>query len=185
MNTPESVREVIKALNDLDIPYMVVGSLSSNVYGIPRSTVDADFVIETDERIEAISQAIAGHFKPEPQLGFETIGMTTKHLFYERESSFRIELFVLSQDDFAQTRFDRRVRIDAGGLPMFLPTAEDVVVQKLRWGRMKDMADAVDVIKTQANKLDWPYIRQWCMEHGSVDRLHTALQEAGLPTDQG
>jgi len=177
MNTPDSVSEVLKALNDLDIPYMVVGSLSSNVYGIPRSTVDADFVIETDDRIDAIRDAIAKHFKPEPQLGFETIGMTTKHLFYNRDSSFRVELFVLSEDEYARVRFARRVCIDAAGVPMFLPTPEDVVIQKLRWGRLKDLADAVDVVKTQHDKLDWPYIRRWCETHGSTARLDAVLAE--------
>lgn len=180
MNTLDSVNEFLKALNDLDIPYMVVGSLSSNVYGIPRSTVDADFVIETDDRIDAIRDAIAKHFKPEPHPGFETIGMTTKHLFYDRESSFRVELFVHSDDEYARVRFARRVCIDAGGMPMYLPTPEDVVVQKLRWGRMKDMADAVDVVKTQHDKLDWPYIRQWCDRHGSIDRLDAVLAEIDL-----
>ena len=39
-------RTVVDALNAEQIPYLLVGSFSSNFYGIPRSTKDADFVIE-------------------------------------------------------------------------------------------------------------------------------------------
>jgi len=44
MNELETVIAVSKALNSMNIPYMLVGSLSSSAYGIERSTKDADFV---------------------------------------------------------------------------------------------------------------------------------------------
>lgn len=180
MNTPESVIAAIHVLNALDVPYLIVGSLSSNIYGIPRSTVDADIVIQNDDQIEAIRQQLADYFKPEPQLAFETIDMTTKHLFHERNSSFKLEMFVLSEDVFAQTRFSRRVEMESEGVVLVVPTPEDVVVQKLRWGRHKDMADVIDVIGAQHQTLDWPYIRQWCERHGSTARLDAAIAEAGV-----
>ena len=42
----EATLSVIEALEACGIQYMLVGSYSSNAYGIPRSTQDADFVIE-------------------------------------------------------------------------------------------------------------------------------------------
>ena len=42
----EVVIAVVKALESVRIPYMIVGSFSSNAYGIPRSTKDADFVVQ-------------------------------------------------------------------------------------------------------------------------------------------
>ena len=49
MNGNEAVLRAIEALEDCGIPYMLVGSYSTNAYGIPRSTQDADFVIELGE----------------------------------------------------------------------------------------------------------------------------------------
>ena len=46
MMPPEAALAIIRLLDDLSIPYMLVGSLSSNIYGITRSTLDADLVIE-------------------------------------------------------------------------------------------------------------------------------------------
>ena len=40
---------VVSALNAVNIPHMLEGSLSSNVYGIPRSTKDADLVVQCAE----------------------------------------------------------------------------------------------------------------------------------------
>jgi hypothetical protein len=47
------------------------------------------------------------------------------------------------------------------GRTTWLPTAEDVVVQKLRWGRPKDLEDARDVLAVQGTEsLDMAYIEQ-------------------------
>ena len=46
MNSIEVTGHVAKALDELHIPWMIVGAYSSNAYGIGRSTNDADFVVE-------------------------------------------------------------------------------------------------------------------------------------------
>jgi hypothetical protein len=62
----------------------------------------------------------------------------------------------------------------------WLPTPEDVVVQKLRWGRNKDLDDARDVLAVQGPEtLDMAYIENWCTIHGTMERLANAL--AGIP----
>lgn len=62
------------------------------------------------------------------------------------------------------------------------PTAEDVIIQKLRWSsrakRSKDFADAVAVLQVQGNALDWPYIEHWCGLHHTLDLLAEAKVEA-------
>jgi hypothetical protein len=63
---------------------------------------------------------------------------------------------------------------------LWLQTAEDLVVQKLRWGRPKDLDDALDVMAVQTpKKLDMPYIEHWCAIHGTSGRLESIL--ASLP----
>ncbi len=46
MDSPQIALEVAAAMDEQQISYMLVGSFSSNVYGVPRSTRDADFVIQ-------------------------------------------------------------------------------------------------------------------------------------------
>ena len=46
MNSDEATAAVIDALDALQIPYMMVGSFSTNFYGIVRATHDADIVVQ-------------------------------------------------------------------------------------------------------------------------------------------
>ena len=41
MNSNEAVIALVEALDQTGIPYMIVGSFSSNAYGVVRSTKDA------------------------------------------------------------------------------------------------------------------------------------------------
>lgn len=45
MEQPELVRKVVEELESLGLPYMLVGSLASGVYGEPRFTQDIDVVV--------------------------------------------------------------------------------------------------------------------------------------------
>jgi hypothetical protein len=60
---------------------------------------------------------------------------------------------------------------------------EDVIVQKLRWAkggaRSKDYDDVVSILGVQ-EKVDFPYIIKWCTEHGTLEILAKAREEAGV-----
>ena len=53
-----------------------------------------------------------------------------------------------------------------------------VIVQKLRWGRAKDLEDARDVLAVQTPaKLDMSYITRWCEVHQTSLQLNKMLSE--------
>jgi hypothetical protein len=68
----EALIEVIRVLQTHEIPYMLVGAFSSNAYGYPRATKDADIVIEYEEGVlRKICESLGNDFKLDPQTGFE------------------------------------------------------------------------------------------------------------------
>src|SRR5204863_6763602 len=148
MNAVDFVTRAIDAFQQLQIPYMAVGSFSSNVYGELRSTKDADFVVElTDQSVGALERALGSDFELDPQMSFETITATSRYRIRHRDSAFMIELFLLSDDPHDRARFARRVHGDIGGRKAYVPTAEDVIVTKLRWSRAgKRQKDTDDVL---------------------------------------
>jgi predicted nucleotidyltransferase len=163
---------VIDALNASQIDYMLVGSFSSNAYGIPRSTKDADFVLQLEGDFAPLFyEELGGDFEIDPQLKFETNTGTFKQEMRFPGTPFTIELFRLSNDRFDQERFQRRVPVKLLGRETFIPTAEDVIVMKVRWLREKDRADIKNVLTVQRGKLDWRYIEKWCREHGTLAKL--------------
>jgi len=172
VSSEDIVLAVIDALERTQVPYMVVGSLSSNLYGIPRSTKDADVVAQLDPNsIQALMKELGPQFRLDPQLSFETVTATTRYIIDTPERGFRIELFCLSQDPHDRMRFARRRRIVISGRPASAPSPEDVIITKLQWSKLgkrtKDVDDARNVIAVQRDALDWDYIHGWCDQHGT------------------
>ena len=188
MNSDEATVAVIDALQALDVPYILVGSLASNLYGIPRSTKDADFSVQLSPGgIHSILARLGPQFRLDPQVSFETVTGTTRYVVSVVGIPFRIEFFCMNDDPFAQERFARRQRSPFLGRHAFVPTPEDVVVVKLRWAssldRPKDAEDARGVIAVQGERLDWDYIRRWCDAHGTREMLER-LRASTLPLRQ-
>lgn len=183
MTATDFVTRVIDALENLRIPYMTVGSFSSNVYGKPRSTKDADFVVEFgDIPVGSLVNRLGPEFEFDSQMSFETVTSTTRYRFRHRATAFMIEIFLLSEDPYDRERFARRVVGDLQGRTAFVQTAEDVVIQKLRWSRhgnrQKDVEDVRGVLAVQAGHLDLDYIRRWCDQHDTRSLFEELLLES-------
>jgi len=179
----EAVLSMIDALDALSVPYMLTGSYASNVFGIARSTQDADFVVELGQSpLSQIAGRLGHSFRIDPQMSFETITGTSRYVIQPRDSLFKIDLFLLSDDAHDRERFQRRRPGAALGRTIWMSAAEDVVITKLRWCRQgrrpRDVDDVRNVIAVQGDKLDWDYIHRWCDAHGTralLDEIRASL----------
>ncbi len=181
MNSNDIVLKFIEIYERLSIPYMLVGSYSSNAYGRPRSTQDADFVVQISaEALTALRRELGPDFMLDPQMSFETVTATMRYIVQHTMTGFKVELFLLSDEPHDQARFSRRRVEDFQGHDVRMPTAEDVIVTKLRWSkqgkRQKDVEDVAGVIAVQGEKLDLPYIRGWCDRHGTREMFDRLLE---------
>jgi hypothetical protein len=184
MTSDEAALAVVEALEALGIPYMLVGSFSSNYYGIGRSTKDADFVAEIgSQSVVQLAARLGPQFRLNPQPSFEMVTMTLRYHLEVVAVPFEIELFRLSDDPHDQERFRRRRRVKLlGDREVSVPTAEDVVIQKVRWAflarRSKDRDDARNVIAVQGDRLDWNYVNAWCDRLGcraTLDEIRKSI----------
>jgi hypothetical protein len=173
MTVNESVTvRVADALEGCHIPYFLSGSFASNYYGIPRSTKDADFVVQLQVAVGSdFARQLGDDFMLDPQLSFETNTGTYRQVIHCKKKTFKVELFVLSPDPHDQARFQRRRAVPLFERRLWLPSAEDVIVTKLRWARGKDKEDVRDVMAVQGPALDWGYIRDWCGRHGTISLM--------------
>lgn len=176
MSSQEFVLQVVDALEESGIRYILIGSFSTNAYGIPRSTEDADFEIEMgDHSIGELIRRLAPSIRIDPQMSFETGTMTRRYVAEVAGTAFKIEFFLLGDDPHHQERFRRRRLVHTLGRQIWLPSPEDVVVTKLHWAmlghRRKDRDDVRDVIAVQAGQIDWDYVHHWCDQHGTRELL--------------
>lgn len=178
MTDNDAVNQIVDVVEAMAIPYMIVGSLSSSYYGITRSTKDADFVVELGgHRIRDVVNALGDEYQLYSQMLFETVTGTTRHLIEIPSIPYKVDVFRLSQDEHDIERFARRqlrflTRLDRD---VFIPTAEDVIITKLRWSvageRGKDFDDITHVIAVQGDAIDWEYVHAWADKHGTRERL--------------
>ena len=172
MKLNEATFAVIDALERRQIEYVLVGGQAAIFYGIGRTTLDADLVVHLqDARLSDVFAELGPPFHFDPQRRFEVF---TGKECYEVDivgTLFKIEFFLLSSDAFDQEAFRRRRRMVMHGHSVALATAEDVLINKLRWKRSKDLADAEEIMSMQRDDLDWSYIEHWCDLHGSRQLL--------------
>ena len=105
----EAVGILIDRLNEVGVGYMIVGSFSSNAYGLARATKDADFVIEADEaKRRAVMASLPDEFQIDQQVTFETVTGHRRQILQLPAIPYVIELFDLADEAFDRERFSRR-----------------------------------------------------------------------------
>ena len=182
----EATRIVVETLRKCGTPHMVVGALSSNAYGIPRSTKDADIVLAVNGKsLLEMAAALGPEFQIDDQASFEMVTGTLRYHLRVPSIAFAVELFLLSNDPHDQARFERRcvVRSNQIGTDLMVPTPEDVIIMKLRWAQIakrdKDRDDVRNIIAVQGDDaLDWDYIHRWCDAHGTralLDEIRASI----------
>lgn len=174
----EAAARVVDAFEKLGINYLLAGSYSSNYYGIPRATRDADFVAVLSAGVGPLVRELGSGFELDSQPSFESVTGTMRDIFLVPELPFKIEVFHLSDDPHDQSRFDRRRKVNDELIArdVYIPSVEDVIVTKLRWAvranRSKDADDVRDVVAVQGDEaFDWDYIHRWADDHGTRELL--------------
>ena len=185
MNLGNLAIAIFQKAESLGVPHMAVGAIAAGTYGIPRATKDIDLLVSIDIK-NGIHQLIAGLseiIEFESQCQFDTITWGKRHVGVSRSAPpYKVELFEMFDDDFVKSEFSRRQRrfVPLLNREIWLPTAEDIIVQKIRWGRSKDLDDARDVLAVQGPEtLDMSYVESWCATHGTSARLAEIL--ASIP----
>ena len=154
MKLEELAIQVLDATEATGVPFMVVGAIAAGAYGVPRSTRDVDLLVSVDvaDGIATVLGALEQFMIIDPQSQFDTLTWGKRHVAATRtKPSLKVEVFELLDDPFVREEFERKRKVFVPLLQRdaWLPSPEDVVVQKLRWGRGKDLDDARDVLAVQ------------------------------------
>lgn len=176
---------VIETLENLKVPYMVVGGFAAILYGEPRLTIDVDVVI--DLKPDQIKRLIAAFPIPDYYIsGEEAIldSLVRRYPFNVIQSTTgaKIDLVPLPRDPFTRAAFERRQRLtydDAKQTATFI-TAEDIVVAKLiahkQTGSDKHLRDARGILTVHREELDLETIRRNAWANGVMELLDKLLE---------
>lgn len=175
----------LDVLDELGIPYVIMGGLAVRFYGVPRPTYDVDFTISMarDELPRLYSSvARAGFTVPDQyrQGWVDTINELPllKFRLYVRSGSFDIDVF-LAETAFQKSVMQRRINGSIDDRPVWIVTPEDLILLKLIANRSRDYVDIAD-IRFMQGQLDEAYLRTWAAQLNVVDRLEQVLAEPAL-----
>jgi hypothetical protein len=183
MTTMEIAAAALAAVEKSKLDYVVVGALASNYYAFSRATKDADFVVAASLNcIDEIAPFFPPTFLVDPQPQMEMMTGTSRWIVEVEDTEFRVEIFHLGGDAHHAEIFRRRIQVTMPwySTKVWTLTAEDLVIQKVRWGRAKDMVDVANILSVQRDALDFAYIEGWCATHGTTARY--AAARAALPS---
>ena len=149
MFTPD-FKELLSAFNAHRVKYLIVGGYAVAIHAQPRATKDLDlFVQPTADNAKAVFAALASFGAPLSGLKPEDL-IDPNSFFRMGTAPQMIEILPrISGVDFDKA-WERRIEtvIDESiGLKALVISAEDLIANKLAFGRPYDLADA-DAVKT-------------------------------------
>lgn len=182
--------QVIGALDRMEVPYVVGGSIASSIYGRPRATQDVDVIADLrDDHIPGLIAALRdGFYLDEPAIRDAVRRRSTFNVIH-LGTMFKVDVFVAKHDVATTRELARRrtyVPPEAPHEEISLASPEDIVVQKLYWYRLGDhvserqWTDAIGVLSVRGRDLDREYMDDLAEQMGVHDLLVRALRESGL-----
>ena len=163
-----TLSQLFRALDDAEIPFLLIGGWAVGYYGVTRLTVDIDVMIcKEDER--RIRDAMQG-------LGYSVAFRNDLFAKFEHASSPEVDALFLAAET-AEKLFASAATIEFEGATIRIPSLLHLIAMKLHALKnnptraFKDLPDIVAMI--QSNELDHrdADFQNWCLRFGSASLL--------------
>lgn len=179
--TDEPFLAVVRALNSAGLDYMLTGSYASNIYGVVRSTFDADIVLRlVPGGMARLTGALAGFYlDARTEAEVREVGGVFNAI--HRDSGLKVDFYLPGSDEFGRSSFARRRRQELWGETVWVISPEDLVLAKLLWAKQggsgRQLEDARGICRVQGAELDRPYLKDWAARLSVRESFEALLPE--------
>ncbi|OQW98068.1 MAG: hypothetical protein BWK77_00170 [Verrucomicrobia bacterium A1] len=138
----EDYRDMLQALVEEKVKFLLVGAYALAAHGYPRATMDIDvWVMPDPDNADAVMRAIR-------RFGAPLHNLTRADL--ERDGTVfqigvaprRIDIITSASGLQFEEAFSRSSAVSIEGIEVHIPSVEDLIRNKRASGRTKDLADA-------------------------------------------
>ena len=138
----EDYKDMLQCLADEGVKFLLVGAYAMAAHGYPRATMDIDiWVMPSPENAAAVLRALRRFGAPVQDLSPADL-QKNDTIFQIGVAPRRIDLLTgASGLQFAEA-FQHASAIEIEGLPVRIPSIDDLIRNKRATGRTKDLADA-------------------------------------------
>ena len=169
----EELKVLLTIADNLDtagIPYMISGSMASNYYTIPRMTRDIDVVVQLkQENSGRFIGAFGSQFWVDAEVVDREILKQGMFNLIHKEYVIKADFILSKSTDFQASAFKRRKKIVIENCPVWMISAEDLILAKLLWAKesfselqIKDVRHLLSTV----DQLDHLYLGQWVLALG-------------------
>jgi hypothetical protein len=130
--------QVVKALDEIGAPYMIVGAFGGYPFGITRVTFDIDILVDLREQdFEALSQKFPlPRYYADPEMMRNSVQMGIMFNIIDTNEGIKADLVPLKREPDYQLAFERRVRrefVDPAGnsFSAWVAQPSDIIIGKL------------------------------------------------------
>lgn len=146
-------QQILRTLETIGAPYMIIGAFAGAVYGVTRVTYDIDMVVDlADEHIDSLARAFPSpRYYADPMQMRNSIMQGIMFNIIDSSRGEKADLVPLTMDYRYREAFHRRVRqmVDIpGGEPfeVWCARPEDIIVGKLMaWAEGRSRKHETDI----------------------------------------
>lgn len=147
------LKDLLYALNNHHVKYLVIGGYAVGVHAQPRVTKDLDVFIESSpENALAVYKALAEFGAPLSEFSVEDFH--NPNVFAQfGQPPYRVDILQqISGVDFATAHKNSEELMVEGELPVRYISSDDLIANKLASGRLQDLADVEAIRQARAAK---------------------------------
>jgi hypothetical protein len=179
---------VTKVFEGLNIPYLIGGSLASTIYGVVRTTQDADIIADMSiSQVKPFITALIDEFYLDEEMISDAVLHNSSFNIIHRQTMFKVDVFIPSESPFQQSQHSRAQKQIIHTQPeisVYFASPEDTILAKLDWFRRgnevseRQWRDIIGVLKVREGELDLEYLHKWAVELNVSALFDKAFREA-------
>ncbi|MEW6610391.1 MAG: nucleotidyl transferase AbiEii/AbiGii toxin family protein [Patescibacteria group bacterium] len=184
-NDPQTLLvKVAKALNELNLPYLVTGGMSVTLWGRPRFTADIDMVLGIEPyELTALAEQlrrVGDRIYLDENAMREAYASEGEFNVVDGTSGIKVDFWIVRRaDPFNASRLARRVSTQIAGETVYFSSPEDLILIKLFWYQRtpaeRQLDDVKSIIAVSGANLDRHYLQEWAKKLGVEELLKQIL----------
>jgi hypothetical protein len=137
----EDYRDMLQALSDEKVRFLLVGAYALAAHGFPRATMDMDiWVMPSPENADAVLRALHRFGAPIHNLAQEDLQQDGT-VFQIGVAPRRIDIITSASGLQFEETYRRSLTVHIEGMEVHIPSIEDLIHNKRTTGRSQDLAD--------------------------------------------
>ena len=138
----EDYKDMLRALCDEQVRYLLVGAYAMAAHGYPRATMDIDiWIMPSPENVDGVLRALRRFGAPIQNLTREDL-LASDTIFQVGVAPRRIDIITAVSGLRFEETYSRSMAVDLEGIEIRIPSLADLIRNKRASGRTKDIVDA-------------------------------------------